>query len=97
MKGLWKYISPFAPDQSGVCSVLYDLGGIIVRFEANTVEDEYVRIVAKMPLEVEGHLLFGGTPKLGKLILGMKWIEFLVNHGSCSYSFAMAIILTPCR
>ena len=34
MKGLWKYISPFAPDQSGVCSVLYDLGGIIVICDA---------------------------------------------------------------
>jgi nitrogenase molybdenum-iron protein alpha/beta subunit len=34
MKGLWKYISPFAPDQSGACSVLYDLGGIIVICDA---------------------------------------------------------------
>ena len=30
MKGLWKYISPFAPDQSGAGAVLYGLGGIIV-------------------------------------------------------------------
>ena len=28
MKGLLKYLSPFAPDQSGVCAVLYDLGGL---------------------------------------------------------------------
>ena len=75
---------------------MIDLRSVIICFEANAVEDEYVGIVAKMPLKVEGHLLFSGTPKLGKLILGMKWIEFLVNHGSCSYSFAMTAILTPC-
>ena len=26
MKGLWKYISPFAPDQSGAGAVLYGMG-----------------------------------------------------------------------
>ncbi len=34
MKGLWKYMSPFAPDQSGASAVLYDLGGIIVICDA---------------------------------------------------------------
>ncbi len=34
MKGLRKYMSPFAPDQSGACSVLYDLGGILVICDA---------------------------------------------------------------
>lgn len=34
MKGLWKYISPFAPDQSGAGAVLYGLGGIIVVCDA---------------------------------------------------------------
>jgi nitrogenase molybdenum-iron protein alpha/beta subunit len=34
MKGLWKYISPFAPDQSGAAAVLYELGGIIVICDA---------------------------------------------------------------
>ncbi|MGE1062094.1 nitrogenase component 1 [Megasphaera paucivorans] len=34
MKGLWKYISPFAPDQSGACSVFYGLGGIVVIVDA---------------------------------------------------------------
>ncbi len=34
MRGLWKYIAPFAPDQSGACSVLYGLGGIIVIADA---------------------------------------------------------------
>lgn len=34
MKGLRKYISPFAPDQSGASSVLYKLGGIIVVCDA---------------------------------------------------------------
>ena len=30
MRGLRKYLTPFAPDQSGAVSVLYELGGIIV-------------------------------------------------------------------
>ena len=34
MKGLWKYISPFAPDQSRAGAVLYGLGGIIVVCDA---------------------------------------------------------------
>ena len=34
MRGLRKYLTPFAPDQSGVVSVLYELGGIIVICDA---------------------------------------------------------------
>ena len=34
MKGLLKYLSPFAPDQSGACSALYELGGILVSADA---------------------------------------------------------------
>lgn len=34
MKGLLKYLSPFAPDQSGAVSVLYELGGITVICDA---------------------------------------------------------------
>lgn len=34
MKGLYRYLSPFAPDQSGAVSVLYELGGVIVVCDA---------------------------------------------------------------
>ena len=34
MRGLRKYLTPFAPDQSGAVSVLYGLGGIIVICDA---------------------------------------------------------------
>lgn len=34
MKGLWKYIAPFAPDQSGAAAVFYGLGGIVVICDA---------------------------------------------------------------
>ena len=34
MKGLRKYLAPFAPDQSGASAVLSDLGGIIVICDA---------------------------------------------------------------
>lgn len=34
MKGLYRYLSPFSPDQSGASSVLYELGGLIVILDA---------------------------------------------------------------
>ncbi|MCR5468152.1 MAG: nitrogenase molybdenum-iron protein [Lachnospiraceae bacterium] len=34
MRGLRKYLTPFAPDQSGAVSVLYELGGILVIVDA---------------------------------------------------------------
>ncbi len=34
MKGLRKYLAPFAPDQSGASGVLYELGGILVICDA---------------------------------------------------------------
>ena len=34
MRGLRKYLTPFAPDQSGAVSILYELGGIIVICDA---------------------------------------------------------------
>jgi len=34
MKGLWKVIAPFAPDQSGAAAVLYELNGILVVCDA---------------------------------------------------------------
>ncbi|MCL0080197.1 hypothetical protein M1O19_02570 [Dehalococcoidia bacterium] len=35
MKGLYKVLPPFAPDYSGVCSVLFELGGIVVIHDAS--------------------------------------------------------------
>ncbi|MDO4953367.1 MAG: hypothetical protein Q4E34_06045, partial [Synergistaceae bacterium] len=34
MNGLFKFISPFAPDQSGATAVLFSLGGITVICDA---------------------------------------------------------------
>lgn len=34
MKGLFKYLTPFAPDQSGAVSVLYEFGGLLVICDA---------------------------------------------------------------
>jgi len=35
MKGLYKVLPPFTPDYSGVCSVLFELGGIMVIHDAS--------------------------------------------------------------
>ena len=37
MRGLRKYLTPFAPDQSGAVSVLFELGGIVVICDAEAV------------------------------------------------------------
>jgi nitrogenase molybdenum-cofactor synthesis protein NifE len=34
MKGLYKILPPFAPDYSGVCAVLFELGGLVVVYDA---------------------------------------------------------------
>lgn len=34
MKGLRKYLTPFAPDDSGAVSVLYEAGGLIIIIDA---------------------------------------------------------------
>jgi len=34
MKGLFKFLAPFAPDYSGAVSVLFELGGMIVVYDA---------------------------------------------------------------
>lgn len=34
VRGLWKVLTPFAPDQSGAASVFYELGGILVICDA---------------------------------------------------------------
>ncbi|MEN6391603.1 MAG: nitrogenase component 1 [Syntrophomonas sp.] len=34
MEGLYKFLPPFAPDYSGVCSVLFELGGMLVIHDA---------------------------------------------------------------
>ena len=34
MKGLRKYLTPFAPDQSGAVSMLYEAGGLIIIVDA---------------------------------------------------------------
>ncbi len=44
MRGLRKYLTPFAPDQSGAVSVLYELGGIIVICDAGGCTGKCLRL-----------------------------------------------------
>ena len=39
MKKLVKFMSPFAPDQSGACGVLYEFGGLTVICDAGAVQE----------------------------------------------------------
>ena len=49
-----------------------NLGSIPVSLKANAVQNQNIRIVGKESLEVEGHLLFGGTARLRKFVIGLK-------------------------
>ncbi len=42
MENLCMYLPPFAPDYSGVCSALFDLGGLIMIHDANGCTGNYV-------------------------------------------------------
>lgn len=41
MDGLYKYLPPFAPDYSGVCAVLFEMGGIVVIHDAGGCTGNY--------------------------------------------------------
>ncbi|MGV8146556.1 MAG: nitrogenase component 1 [Alkaliphilus sp.] len=42
MKGLYKTLPPFAPDYSGACSILFELGGIVVIHDASGCTGNYI-------------------------------------------------------
>ena len=42
MKGLYKTLVPFAPDYSGVCSVLFEIGGIVVIHDAGGCTGNFI-------------------------------------------------------
>ena len=39
MKGLWKFLSPFAPDQSGSTAVFCEMDGLIIIIDAGVHVD----------------------------------------------------------
>ena len=47
MRGLRKYLTPFAPDQSGAVSVLFELGGIVVICDAGDVPVMYADLTSR--------------------------------------------------
>ena len=53
MKGLRKYLTPFAPDQSGAVSVLYELGGMLVICDAGGCTGMYVDSMSQDGLKQE--------------------------------------------
>lgn len=47
MKGLHKVIYPFAPDQSGAVSVLYELGGLLVVVDAGAAQETSAALMSR--------------------------------------------------
>ena len=55
MRGLRKYLTPFAPDQSGAVSVLYEFGGIIVICDAGGCTGTSVDLMSRAGLSAKVH------------------------------------------
>ena len=47
MKGLRKYLSPFAPDQSGAAAVLCEFHGLIIILDADLMSQDGLRVVVR--------------------------------------------------
>ena len=60
MRGLRKYLTPFAPDQSGAVSVLYEFGGIIVICDAGGCTGNIVDLMSRGGLRAKAHCLVQG-------------------------------------
>ena len=96
MKGLFKFLAPFAPDYSGAVSVLFELGGLIVVYDAGGCTgnicgyDEPRWYGSKTALLSAGlrdmDAIFGRDDKL------VEKIEDAVKSLPCSF---IAIICTP--
>ena len=52
MKGLRKYLSPFAPDQSGAAAVLCEFHGLIIILDAGAVRETYADLMSQDGLRV---------------------------------------------
>jgi hypothetical protein len=57
-------------DAGAVEDEVVDLGGVVALLEAEAVEDAEVGVVLEGPLEVEGHLLLGGSGRRGRACPG---------------------------
>ena len=55
MRGLRKYLTPFAPDQSGAVSVLYEFGGIIVICDAGGCTGNICGLMSRAGLRAKAH------------------------------------------
>lgn len=96
MKGLFKFLAPFAPDYSGAVSVLFELGGMIVVYDAGGCTgnicgyDEPRWYGSKTALLSAGlrdmDAIFGRDDKL------IDKIEDAINNIECRF---IAIISTP--
>ena len=60
MRGLRKYLTPFAPDQSGAVSVLYEFGGIIVICDAGGCTGNICGFDEPRGLRAKAHCLVQG-------------------------------------
>lgn len=96
MRGLRKYLTPFAPDQSGAVSVLYELGGLIAICDAGGCTGNVCGFDEPRWFEQKSALFSAGLRDMDA-ILGRddRLVEKLVDAASKLDVNFVAIIGTP--
>ena len=96
MRGLRKYLTPFAPDQSGAVSVLYELGGLIAICDAGGCTGNVCGFDEPRWFEKKSALFSAGLRDMDA-ILGRddRLVEKLVDAASKLDVNFVAIIGTP--
>ena len=96
MRGLRKYLTPFAPDQSGAVSVLYELGGLIAICDAGGCTGNVCDFDEPRWFEQKSALFSAGLRDMDA-ILGRddRLVEKLVDAASKLDVKFVAIIGTP--
>lgn len=96
MRGLRKYLTPFAPDQSGAVSVLYELGGLIAICDAGGCAGNVCGFDEPRWFEQKSALFSAGLRDMDA-ILGRddRLVEKLVDAASKLDVKFVAIIGTP--
>ena len=96
MRGLRKYLTPFAPDQSGAVSVLYELGGLIAICDAGGCTGNVCGFDEPRWFEQKSALFSAGLRDMDA-ILGRddRLVEKLVDAASKLDVKFVAIIGTP--
>ncbi|GAB5513198.1 MAG: hypothetical protein Rhob2KO_09230 [Rhodopirellula baltica] len=61
---------------------MIDLGTLVISFERDVIEHQYIRSFCESTSQKESHLLFSIKPSLPSRIFGYRRLFFLDDHGA---------------